>query len=82
MMSYRLHHLPKYCMRTGALHKVQHSMLSSVSQPITHWQCVAGSCWCRWRLRRVALGPVNATIFKLKLNLYRWCTFYTSARPR
>jgi hypothetical protein len=26
-------------------------------------------------------GPVNATMFKLKLKMYRWCNFYTSARP-
>jgi hypothetical protein len=66
-MSYRFRHLPKYCARTGALHEVQHSRLSSVSQLITQWQSGVGSrrCtqWqsgigsrqCRWRLRRVAL---------------------------
>jgi hypothetical protein len=29
----------------------------------------------------VGAGPVNATMFKLKLKMYRWCTFYTSACP-
>jgi len=54
-MSYRFCHLPKYCVRTGALHKVKHCRMSSASQLITHWQSGIGSRRCRWRLRRVAL---------------------------
>ena len=86
-MSYRFCHLPKYCMRTGALHKVQHSRMTSASQLITHWQSGVGSRRCRWRLRWVALrntwgaGPVNAALFKLNLKMNCCCTFYNIARP-
>jgi len=75
-------------MRTGALHKVQHSRMSSASQLITHWQSGVGSRRCRWRLRRVALrntwkaGPVNAAMFKLKIKMNCCCTFYNIAHPR
>ena len=84
---YRFRHLLKYCVRTGTLHKVQHSRTSCASELITHWQSGVGSCWCRWRLRRVALrntwgpGPVKAAVFKLKLKMTRCCTFYNIARP-
>ena len=86
-MSYRFRHLLKYCVRTSALHKVQHSRTSSASQLITRWQSGRGSRRCRWRLRRVALrntwgaGPVNAAMFKLELKINRCCTFYNIARP-
>jgi hypothetical protein len=85
-MPYRFRHLHKYCVRTGTLHKVQHCRMPSVSQLITHWQTGVSSRRCRRRLR-VALSntwgprPVNPEIFKLKLKMYRCCTFYNSARP-
>ena len=87
-ISYRFRHLPKYCVRTGALHKVQHSRMSSASQLITHWHSGVGSCQCRWRLRRVGLrntweaGPVNMAVFKLKLKMNRCCTFYNHRPSR
>jgi hypothetical protein len=86
-MSYIFRHLSKYCVRTGTLHKVQHSRMSSASQLITHWPSGVGSRQCRWRLRRVALrnmwgaGPVNTVMFKLKLKMNRCCTFYNITRP-
>ena len=87
-MSYRFRHLLKYCVRMGALHKVQHCRMSSASQLIKQWQSDVGSRRCRWRLRRVALrntwgaGPVNAAMFKLKLKMKRCCTFYNITHPR